>query len=296
MTASTSSSIRSTPPQAEGRRRSAAARRAATKCWHASAPTRCRLRAVRGRAWRAARARWRRRCWSRATRKGDYAFLSLKAPAFDLTDRGVAGRAVPAGLDAFVYTERGVYRSGETVHVTALLRDGQGMAALGVPLTLVVERPDGVEYRRTVVPDQGVGGRALRVPLVSSAPTGTWRVRAFADPKRPPVGEATFLVEDYVPDRLEFELACRRPRLSKDEPGRDHRRRPLPLWRAGRQARARRRGDRVAGEASGRALPATSSGSPTRRSRPARAAARRPAGDRRRRQGELHRRRSTSSR
>ena len=50
--------------------------------------------------------------------KGDYAFLSLKAPAFDLSDRGVAGRAVPAGLDAFVYTERGVYRSGETVQVT----------------------------------------------------------------------------------------------------------------------------------------------------------------------------------
>jgi uncharacterized protein YfaS (alpha-2-macroglobulin family) len=140
---------------------------------------------------------------------GDYAFLSLKAPGFDLTDRGVSGRVVPAGLDAFVYTERGVYRSGETVQVTALLRDGQGMAALDVPLTLVVERPDGVEYRRAVVPDQGLGGRALPVALVSSAPTGTWRVRAFADPKRPPVGEATFLVEDYVPDRIEFDLTSK---------------------------------------------------------------------------------------
>src|SRR5262247_440748 len=140
---------------------------------------------------------------------GDYAFLSLKAPGFDLTDRGVSGRVVPAGLDAFVYTERGVYRSGETVQVTALLRDGQGMAPLNVPLTLVVERPDGVEYRRAVVPDQGLGGRALPVALVSSAPTGTWRVRAFADPKRPPVGEATFLVEDYVPDRIEFDLTSK---------------------------------------------------------------------------------------
>jgi uncharacterized protein YfaS (alpha-2-macroglobulin family) len=147
--------------------------------------------------------------------KGDYAFLSLKSPAFDLTDRGVSGRQAPAGLDAFVYTERGVYRSGETVQVTSLLRDGQGMAALGVPLTFVVERPDGVEYRRTVVPDQGVGGRALSVPLVVSAPTGTWRVRAFADPKRPPVGEATFMVEDYVPDRLEFDLVSASKSVSK---------------------------------------------------------------------------------
>jgi alpha-2-macroglobulin len=146
---------------------------------------------------------------------GDYAFLSLKAPAFDLTDRGVSGRPVPAGLDAFVYTERGVYRSGETVQVTTLLRDGQGMAALNVPLTLVIERPDGVEYRRAVVADQGLGGRALSVALVSSAPTGTWRVRAFADPKRPPVGEATFLVEDYVPDRIEFELSSKSKGVSK---------------------------------------------------------------------------------
>src|SRR5262249_60835202 len=106
---------------------------------------------------------------------GDYAFLSLKAPPFDLADRGVSGRAVTAGLDAFVYTERGVYRSGETVQVTTLLRDGQGMAVPDVPLTLVVDRPDGVEYRRTVVPDQGLGGRELSVALVSSAPSGTWR-------------------------------------------------------------------------------------------------------------------------
>src|SRR5438270_196946 len=116
---------------------------------------------------------------------GDYAFLSLKAPPFDLTDRGVGGRAVPSGLDAFVYTERGVYRSGETVQVTTLLRDGQGMAVLNVPLTLVVERPDGVEYRRAVVPDQGVGGHALPVALIPSAPTGTWRLRAHVDPRRP---------------------------------------------------------------------------------------------------------------
>jgi uncharacterized protein YfaS (alpha-2-macroglobulin family) len=150
--------------------------------------------------------------------RGDYAFLNLRTPAFDLSDRGVAGRLVPSGLDAFVYTERGVYRSGETVEITSLLRDPQGVAALGVPLTFVVERPDGVEYKRAVVADQGVGGRALAVELVSSAPTGTWRVRAFTDPKRPPVGEATFMVEDYVPDRLEFDLATTAKSISKDNP------------------------------------------------------------------------------
>jgi len=153
-----------------------------------------------------------------ASERNDYAFLSLKSSAFDLSDRGVAGRPVPAGLDAFVYTERGVYRTGETVAVTALLRDARGAAALNVPVILVVSRPDGVEYRRALVPDQGLGGRSLSVPLVGSASTGTWRVAAYTDPKRAPVGETTFMVEDYVPDRLEFELSSTTTRISRTAP------------------------------------------------------------------------------
>jgi uncharacterized protein YfaS (alpha-2-macroglobulin family) len=150
--------------------------------------------------------------------KGDYAFLNLKSPAFDLSDRGVTGRDTPAGLDAFVYTERGVYRTGETVHVTALARDEKGNAAQSVPLTMVVERPDGVEYRRTLVADQGLGGRNLDVPIATTASTGTWKVRVFSDPKRAAIGETSFLVEDYVPDRIEFELASKAAGISKTAP------------------------------------------------------------------------------
>ena len=113
------------------------------------------------------------------------------------------------GADAFVYAERGVYRSNETVYLTALLRDGQGNAMTGAPLTLVIERPDGVEFRRAVLPDQGAGGRSLTVPLNSAVPTGTWRVRAFTDPKGASVGETTFMVEDYIPERIEFDLTAK---------------------------------------------------------------------------------------
>jgi uncharacterized protein YfaS (alpha-2-macroglobulin family) len=149
---------------------------------------------------------------------GDFAFLNLRSPAFDLTDRGVSGRPAPNGLDAFVYAERGVYRSGETAYLTALLRDAQGSAALNVPLTLVVERPDGVEFRRAVIEDQGLGGHALALPINAAAPTGTWHVRAFTDPKRPPVGETTFLVEDYVPDRIAFDLTSPTGHISQTVP------------------------------------------------------------------------------
>jgi alpha-2-macroglobulin len=138
--------------------------------------------------------------------KGDYGFLDFEQTAFDLTDRGVAGREVSQALDAQVFTERGVYRSGETVFVTALLRDAKGVAKEGVPITLVVTRPDGVEYRRVLIDDQGGGGRSFALPLLSSSASGTWNIQAFVDPKGNPVGETTFLVEDYVPERLDFTL------------------------------------------------------------------------------------------
>ncbi|MBN8987349.1 MAG: alpha-2-macroglobulin family protein [Rhizobiales bacterium] len=150
--------------------------------------------------------------------KSDYAFLSLKTNAFDLTDRGVSGRVVPAGADAFVYAERGVYRSTETVYLTALLRDGQGNAMSGGPLTLVIERPDGVEFRRAVLPDQGAGGRSMVVPLNSAVPTGTWRVRAFTDPKGTSVGETTFMVEDYIPERIEFSISSKEKLIKAEVP------------------------------------------------------------------------------
>jgi uncharacterized protein YfaS (alpha-2-macroglobulin family) len=150
--------------------------------------------------------------------KTDYAFLSLKTTAFDLSDRGVEGREVPDGPDAFVYAERGVYRSNETVYLTALLRDGQGNAVTGGPLTLVIERPDGVEFRRAMLPDQGAGGRSMALTLNPAVPAGTWRVRAFTDPKGMAIGQTTFMVEDYIPERLEFDLSAKDKLIKVDAP------------------------------------------------------------------------------
>ena len=150
---------------------------------------------------------------------GDYGFLDLQQTAFDLSDRGVKGRASVGPLDAFVFAERGVYRSTETVHLTTLLRDGRGVAsAQKLPLTLVVQRPDGVEYKRVNVEDQGLGGRAHSLVLPGGAARGTWRVKVLADPKGQPIGETTFLVEDYVPERLAVDLKPKQDSLNAGQP------------------------------------------------------------------------------
>jgi alpha-2-macroglobulin len=152
------------------------------------------------------------------TAAGDYGFLNLVQNAFDLTDRGVSGRDAPKALDAFLFTERGVYRSGETVYVTALLRDAKGEAKPGLPLTLVALRPDGVEYKRTIVADQGLGGRSLALPLLAGAQAGSWRVVAYVDPKGPSVGETGFMIEDYIPERLDVKLKPAAEILTPGEP------------------------------------------------------------------------------
>ncbi|MFI5013240.1 MAG: alpha-2-macroglobulin [Hyphomicrobiales bacterium] len=152
--------------------------------------------------------------------KGDYGFLDLQLTAFDLTDRGVKGRLVQTALDAFLFTERGVYRSGETVFLTTLVRDAKGAVVAGMPVTIIIQRPDGVEYKRVKLDDQGLGGRAFALPLLSGAQHGTWRIQAYADPKSDPIGETSFLLEDYVPQKLEVTLSPSEKILKAGQPAR----------------------------------------------------------------------------
>ncbi|WP_088345302.1 MULTISPECIES: alpha-2-macroglobulin [Rhodomicrobium] len=149
---------------------------------------------------------------------GDYGFLDLTKAAFDLSDRGVGGRQTPGPLDAMLFAERGVYRPGEKVYLTALLRDGMGKAAPGVPLTLKIFRPDNVEFSREMTADAGDGGRSFTLAIPASAMTGTWRVSAHADPKGASIGDLAFLVEDYTPERLEMSLAPGNKVISADTP------------------------------------------------------------------------------
>ncbi|MBL9075667.1 alpha-2-macroglobulin family protein [Tabrizicola sp.] len=136
----------------------------------------------------------------------DIAFLSLTDPEFDLSDRGVEGREAAPPVDVFVTTDRGAYRAGETVYVTALARDAEQAAVEGLPLTAVLSRPDGVEYSRQLVEDQGAGGHVFSLPIAGSAPRGVWRLEMYADLEAPALASKTFLVEDFLPERIDFDL------------------------------------------------------------------------------------------
>jgi alpha-2-macroglobulin len=138
---------------------------------------------------------------------GDFTFADLTRPAFDLSDRGVGGRALPGPVDAFLYTDRGIYRPRETVQIMALVRDQLADAMTGMPVTLVVRRPDGAVYRRVTLMDEGDGAVHEPLTLTDTAMHGHWGIDAYLDPKGSPVGHAEFDVEDFIPEQLKVTLS-----------------------------------------------------------------------------------------
>src|SRR5690606_23999990 len=100
---------------------------------------------------------------------GDFAFLDMARAGFDFSDRGVEGRPSPGAIDVMVWTERGIYRPGEEIHVTALARDDSANAVGGLPLTFVLTRPDGVEFGRVASTEPTLGGHYLSQRLPDNA-------------------------------------------------------------------------------------------------------------------------------
>lgn len=135
----------------------------------------------------------------------DFVALDLEAAAFDLSDRGVTGLPQPGPLDAFLWTDRGIYRPGETVRLRALLRDSSGAPA-DLPVRLTVRRPNGLVFTEIVPPRGPDASLDVPVALSPGAPAGTWVIEAKGDPGLPPVGRVEFRVDAFVPERMAVDL------------------------------------------------------------------------------------------
>jgi len=149
---------------------------------------------------------------------GDFNFLEVGRAAFDLSDRGVSGRPQPGPVDSYLYTDRGIYRPGEAVHLTALVRDDKAEAVAGLPLTLRLLRPDGVEVDRRQLTGGKLGAFDETYSLTRDARIGAWRVELKLDPKAPAIGSAEFRVEDFVPPQLKLELTAADKPIQPGEP------------------------------------------------------------------------------
>ncbi|ANL30661.1 alpha-2-macroglobulin domain-containing protein (plasmid) [Rhizobium phaseoli] len=148
----------------------------------------------------------------------DYVFLDMTRAGFDLSDRGVTGRAAPGAIDVLTFTERGIYRAGETVHAQALARDTDGNAIENLPLTFIFSRPDGVEDRRIVSQTSNLGGYSVDFATQENAMRGTWTMNIYTDPKGSAIASKSFLVDDFVPDRTDMEIKTEAKEIGPDTP------------------------------------------------------------------------------
>jgi len=73
----------------------------------------------------------------------------------------------------------------------------------------VLTRPDGVEYSRHVstADAEKAGGHIFNMPTGPLVPRGTWRLELFTDVDAPALASTTFLVEDFLPERIDFALS-----------------------------------------------------------------------------------------
>jgi hypothetical protein len=134
---------------------------------------------------------------------GDFAALDLQRGTLDLSERDVGGRYAPGDVDAYMFTERGIYRPGEVVRVNGMLRDPAGRAIANRQSTLIIYRPNGTEFRRLRLLEAKDAGSIIKnIQIDRAAPRGSWRAVLEVDGQDAPAGEVSFSVEDFVPQRL----------------------------------------------------------------------------------------------
>lgn len=140
---------------------------------------------------------------------GDFAILDLDRSPVDLTERDIGGRTPAQAADAFVYTERGVYRPGERVFITSLIRDAAANTANNRAGSVVVYGPNGLEAGRMRFKDARQYNGAISYPfdIPRTAARGTWRISTEVDGIGA-VGSEAFSVEDFVPQRIKLDVTA----------------------------------------------------------------------------------------
>lgn len=149
---------------------------------------------------------------------GDFAVLDLERAAVDLSRYPVSGRSAPDNLDAFLYTDRGIYRPGEKVWINALIRDLAVRSVSSTDGFLRLYAPNGVEAANWRI-EGGLqaGGMEKSYTLPKAAARGMWRIALDLDGQGI-VGSTRISVEDFVPQRIELKVSSDDESVvSKDE-------------------------------------------------------------------------------
>ncbi|WP_425511659.1 alpha-2-macroglobulin family protein [Xanthomonas cannabis] len=153
-----------------------------------------------------------------ARSKTDVSLLPFNQPALDLSEFAVAGRQ-SAWFDVFAWAGRDLYRPGETMRVSAILRDNDGKPAKPQPVFLRLKQPDGKTFRETKLQPGEQGYFEFTQQIPADAPTGRWQVEFRTDPaSKDAVQGMTVRVEEFLPERMKLDLDSTQKTLGAGQP------------------------------------------------------------------------------
>jgi alpha-2-macroglobulin len=148
----------------------------------------------------------------------DVSMVPFNQPALDLSDFAVAGRH-EAWFDVFAWSGRDLYRPGETVRMSALLRDNDGKAIKPQPLFATLKQPDGRLYAQAQLEPKELGYFEWSREIPADAPTGRWQVEFRLDPASKEATQSlTLRIEEFLPERMKLDLSTTQKQLKPDEP------------------------------------------------------------------------------
>lgn len=148
----------------------------------------------------------------------DVSLLPFNQPALDLSDFAVAGRK-QTWFDVFGWSDRDLYRPGETIRLSALLRDYDGNAIKPQPLFLTLKQPDGRPYAQAQLDPKDLNYFEWSREIPVDAPTGRWQVEFRTDPKSKEAAQGmSFRIEEFLPERLKLDLSAKQEVLKPGQP------------------------------------------------------------------------------
>ena len=115
-----------------------------------------------------------------AQKGNDYSYVKLEdGNALSMSNFDVSGKELQRGLKGFIYTERGVYRPGDSIHLTFVLNDQANPLPKNHPITLSVTDARGKLVHHVVQNKEATASTKgnfyyFPIPTDAAAPNGNW--------------------------------------------------------------------------------------------------------------------------
>ncbi len=132
----------------------------------------------------------------------DFNYLPFNTTKVNTSRFEVGGkRSNSTGLDAFIYPERDIYRPGEKINFSVIVRDRQWKSPGDIPVKLKFLMPNGKELKTFRKNLNEQGSMEGNIELAASAITGSYSLEVYTS-NDVLLSTQNFRIEEFVPDRI----------------------------------------------------------------------------------------------